>query len=147
MPADTIEHWDASTRTYYERQEDGAVISRPYNDEEKTQVDAKANRAVLVEQLLAVCRAGTADSGINDAFLADPPTASVLEQVAGLTRQSNRHSDGLAFLARLLLGRLESTGTRLTKSSDGPRPRPGCGPSVRARYVTEGTVQVQATCS
>ncbi|NEA50481.1 hypothetical protein [Streptomyces sp. SID10815] len=114
MPADSIEYWDAATRTYYERQEDGAVISRPYNDEENAQADAKANRAVLVDQLLVACRAGTTDSEANDAFLADAGSSaeSVLAQVAALTRQSNRHSEELAYLARLLLGRLESTSAR-----------------------------------
>ncbi|MFJ9158658.1 hypothetical protein ACIRPS_17865 [Streptomyces griseoviridis] len=111
MPEDAIEYWDVTTRTYYERQEDGTVLSRPYNEAENTQADARTNRAVLVERILAACRVVAGDASDNAAYLdaGEPSTAALLGQVAALTRQSNRQGEELAALARLVLGRLDST--------------------------------------
>ncbi|MGA5019218.1 hypothetical protein ACPCAA_17600 [Streptomyces griseoincarnatus] len=38
MREDDYEFWDDSTQTYYERQPDGAITARPYNENETTQL-------------------------------------------------------------------------------------------------------------
>ncbi|GGP31475.1 hypothetical protein GCM10018980_65830 [Streptomyces capoamus] len=37
MGPEEYEFWDDATLTYYERQDDGTVISRPYNENEGAQ--------------------------------------------------------------------------------------------------------------
>ncbi|RPF45773.1 hypothetical protein EDD96_2337 [Streptomyces sp. Ag109_G2-6] len=42
MGPEEYEFWDDTTLTYYERQDDGTVISRPYNENEVAQYQARA---------------------------------------------------------------------------------------------------------
>ncbi|MGZ2360703.1 hypothetical protein LRE75_29160 [Streptomyces sp. 372A] len=41
MGPDDYEFWDDSTQTYYERQPDGTVSARPYNEAEVAEVQSK----------------------------------------------------------------------------------------------------------
>ncbi|MFD3915714.1 hypothetical protein [Streptomyces sp. NPDC058603] len=115
MPEDAIEFWDVSTRTYYERQEDGTVLSRPYNEAENAQADARANRAILVEDLAESTLLLSADNASNAAFstLVEVNDDELRAQVNALTAQSSRQADVLAAMVRFLLGRFESLATEV----------------------------------
>ncbi|MEU5433794.1 hypothetical protein AB0G73_10495 [Streptomyces sp. NPDC020719] len=111
MPEGAIEYWDVTTRTYYERREDGMILSRPYNETENAQADAQVNRLALVDRLLRASQANANDAAENAVFLtrSEPTSTDLLSQMQALTRQSTRRSEELSGLLRLVLGRLEST--------------------------------------
>lgn len=115
MPEDAIEYWDVTTRTYYERQEDGAVLSRPYNEAENAQADARANRAILIEDFKESTLLLSADNASNTAFSAlnEISDDELKAQINALTVQSSRQADVLAAMVRFLLGRFESLATEV----------------------------------
>ncbi|MFI6275911.1 hypothetical protein [Streptomyces sp. NPDC050988] len=110
MGPNGYEYWDVETRTYYERQDDGTVITRPYNEAENQQANAAANRAVLVDCIKGMTVLLSGDIASNKAFAALPDLTSDegRAQVDALTAQSNRQAEMLAAIARLSLGRFES---------------------------------------
>ncbi|NWF28277.1 hypothetical protein HW130_18715 [Streptomyces sp. PKU-EA00015] len=116
IPEGTLEWWDDVTRTYYERQSDGAVASRPYNDAENAGLGARLVRETLVSQAVASTNANKDDLRTNNAFLAlsSPNNVELMAQVQLLTRQNSRQARALNGLIRLVLNRLESTAEVIT---------------------------------
>ncbi|MFD4542493.1 hypothetical protein [Streptomyces bauhiniae] len=53
MDVDEFEFWDDASRTYYERQPDGTLMTRPFNDEEVQQVEDETALDALHEEALA----------------------------------------------------------------------------------------------
>ncbi|MEV3858507.1 hypothetical protein AB0J38_29855 [Streptomyces sp. NPDC050095] len=53
MGADDVEFWDDTSRTYYERQPDGTLTARPFNDEEVQQIEDENALDTLHEEALA----------------------------------------------------------------------------------------------
>jgi len=113
VPEGAMEYWDSSTRTYYERLQDGRVLSRPFNPVEIAQAEAAVNRSGIVAGILADTGGNYSDIVTNSRFLtlAEPSDADLRQQVAELSRQNQRQARELSGLARLVLGRLESTST------------------------------------
>ncbi|KUP96404.1 hypothetical protein [Thermobifida cellulosilytica] len=110
MGPEDYEFWDDATRTYYERQDDGAIIARPYNGAENQQADAAANRALLIERLKGMTLLLPGDMSSNNTYtaLSGISEEELRAQVGALTAQSNRQADMLATVTRLILGRFES---------------------------------------
>jgi hypothetical protein len=115
MGPNDYEYWDVEARTYYERQDDGTVITRPYNEAENQQADAAANRAVLVDRIKGMTVLLSGDIASNNTFATLPDLTDEGEraQVDALTAQSNRQAEMLAAIARLSLGRFESVGVEI----------------------------------
>ncbi|MFF7254763.1 hypothetical protein [Streptomyces microflavus] len=53
MGPDEFEFWDDANRTYYERQPDGSLTARPFNDEEVQQIEDESALDALHEEALA----------------------------------------------------------------------------------------------
>ncbi|MER5851008.1 hypothetical protein ABT126_29280 [Streptomyces sp. NPDC002012] len=53
MSAEDYEFWDDPSRTYYERQPDGSLTTRPFNDEEVQQIEDEGALDTLHEEALA----------------------------------------------------------------------------------------------
>ncbi|MGP3686273.1 hypothetical protein ACTVZO_16460 [Streptomyces sp. IBSNAI002] len=111
MGPNDYEFWDVRTRTYYERQEDGTVVSRPYNEDENRQADEAQNRTALEITVTGLSRLLSEDIFTNQGYLAGAGTeAQVKDQVDRLTAQSTSQAEMLSALARLVLSRLDSLG-------------------------------------
>ncbi|MFE0104106.1 hypothetical protein [Streptomyces sp. NPDC059009] len=52
MSPEDIEFWDDASRTYYERQPDGTLATRPFNDEEVQQIEDEGALDALHEEAL-----------------------------------------------------------------------------------------------
>ncbi|MCZ4086224.1 MULTISPECIES: hypothetical protein [Streptomyces] len=112
MGPNDYEFWDDQTRTYYERQEDGSVVSRPYNEDENRQIDETQNRTALEITVTGLSLLLAGDVSTNDSYLtlALDTEAEVKGQVDKLTAQSTSQAEMLSALARLILSRLDSLG-------------------------------------
>lgn len=112
MGPNDYEFWDDQTRTYYERQEDGSVVSRPYNEDENRQTDETQNRTALEITVTGLSLLLAGDISTNDSYLtlALDTEAEVKDQVNKLTAQSTSQAEMLSALARLVLSRLDSLG-------------------------------------
>ncbi|MCY0947170.1 hypothetical protein [Streptomyces antarcticus] len=112
MGPNDYEFWDDQTRTYYERQEDGSVVSRPYNEDENRQIDETQNRTALEITVTGLSLLLAGDISTNDSYLtlALDTEAEVKDQVNKLTAQSTSQAEMLSALARLILSRLDSLG-------------------------------------
>ncbi|MFJ2814327.1 hypothetical protein [Streptomyces sp. NPDC087294] len=53
MGPDEFEFWDDASRTFYERQPDGTLMTRPFNDEEVQQIEDETALDALHEEALA----------------------------------------------------------------------------------------------
>ncbi|NUV86565.1 hypothetical protein G6W61_10135 [Streptomyces sp. KAI-26] len=53
MAPDDFEFWDDDSRTYYERQPDGTLAARPFNEEEVQQIEDEGALDALHEEALA----------------------------------------------------------------------------------------------
>ncbi|MFF4244276.1 hypothetical protein ACFYY2_07350 [Streptomyces sp. NPDC001822] len=112
MGPEDIEYWDDATRTYYERQGDGTVISRPYNENENRKLDEQLNLAELEDRLVGMSVILGDDYRENDIFLAvsGRTDGEYHAQVDALTRQINRVVVMVSALARVDLGELSDIG-------------------------------------
>ncbi|MBT2544536.1 hypothetical protein J7E99_28510 [Streptomyces sp. ISL-44] len=112
MGPNDYEFWDDQTRTYYERQEDGSVVSRPYNEDENRQTDETQNRTALEITVTGLSLLLAGDISTNDSYLtlALDTEAEVKDQVDKLTAQSTSQAEMLSALTRLTLSRLDSLG-------------------------------------
>ncbi|MFD3325772.1 hypothetical protein [Streptomyces sp. NPDC058701] len=109
MGPNDYEFWDDQTRTYYERQEDGSVVSRPYNEDETRQTDETQNRTALEITVTGLSALLAGDITTNLGYLTFAGTeAEMKDQVARLTEQSISQAEMLSALARLVLPRLDS---------------------------------------
>lgn len=109
MPEGAVEFWDEATRTYYERQEDGELTSRPFNEAETRKADEAANYAYLQGKVVGLSAAVAADIPVNGAFLAlAEGSEAYRDQVDELTAQSTRQAQMLCALARMALPALEN---------------------------------------
>ncbi|MFK0099268.1 hypothetical protein [Streptomyces sp. NPDC091040] len=87
MGPDEFEFWDDDSRTYYERQPDGTLVARPFNDEEVQQIEDEGALDALHEEALAAIDYldGRIDLSLAYFALETPTTEQTAAQIKNLS--------------------------------------------------------------
>ncbi|WP_327175497.1 hypothetical protein OG599_09365 [Streptomyces sp. NBC_01335] len=104
MGPDDYEFWDDATQTYYERQADGTVSTRPYNEAEVAEVQSKLGLESLHREANDAIEYLDRRIDLSLAFLALPaPTAEeTAEQIKVLSDLSAYSAGTLKRLIKVL---------------------------------------------
>lgn len=104
MGPDVYEFWDDATQTYYERQSDGTVSTRPYNEAEVTEVQSTLGLESLHREANDAIEYLDQRIDLSLAFLALPaPTAEqTAEQIKVLSDLSAYSAGTLKRLIKVL---------------------------------------------